>query len=265
MKNKFAKLIISIGSAGFLFIASPLVCEAELTVLPIESLNEGFFIGTNMIKLCECGCGQSTKIITQTSNKRGRIKGEYNRFLNGHATRKESFKDFKQRVGDRFCECGCGQKIIIKPYQRYAGIPHFIYAHNLRTKKAKERNRNIRRTEIGKRNHNWKGGITPLYMQIRNLDESKQWRSDVFKRDNWICQTCGLHSGEGKAIYLEAHHIKPFIILYEEFLKEYNQFSEDKDILVKLATKWKPFWEAEGITLCKDCHNLTKKGRGKYV
>ena len=37
-----------------------------------------------MVKLCECGCGQPTKIITKTDNNRGRIKGRYNRFVKNH-------------------------------------------------------------------------------------------------------------------------------------------------------------------------------------
>ena len=31
------------------------------------------------IKLCECGCGTPTKIITHTCIKEGRIKGQYNK------------------------------------------------------------------------------------------------------------------------------------------------------------------------------------------
>jgi len=42
-----------------------------------------FFIGDNM-KLCECGCGQPTKIIRRTHKKQGLIKGKYLRFIIGH-------------------------------------------------------------------------------------------------------------------------------------------------------------------------------------
>ena len=34
--------------------------------------------------LCECGCGLPTTRIRQTCTAKGRIKGEYNRFLFGH-------------------------------------------------------------------------------------------------------------------------------------------------------------------------------------
>ncbi len=35
-------------------------------------------------KLCECGCGMKTKIIMYTNNKKGRIKGESDRFIYNH-------------------------------------------------------------------------------------------------------------------------------------------------------------------------------------
>ncbi len=35
--------------------------------------------------LCECGCGRITTLISMTDHKRGRIKGQPNRFIVGHA------------------------------------------------------------------------------------------------------------------------------------------------------------------------------------
>jgi hypothetical protein len=37
-----------------------------------------------VVRLCECGCGQTTRIATRTSAARGERRGEPNRFLKGH-------------------------------------------------------------------------------------------------------------------------------------------------------------------------------------
>lgn len=100
---------------------------------------------------------------------------------------------------------------------------------------------------------NWKGGITPLRELIRNSFQFKQWRIDIFKKDNYTCQECFMCG-----VYVEAHHIKPFSIIFNEFLQQYSQFSpiEDKETLLRLATTYKPFWEVDnGKTLCKKCHD----------
>lgn len=114
----------------------------------------------------------------------------------------------------------------------------------------------------------WKGGINPLSRRIRGLTQNNEWREQVFERDNYICQDCGAKNGDGKTMYLNAHHKESFTNIVEGFLKEYDQFSliEDKETLVRLAMKYKPFWDIDnGITLCEDCHNLTKQGRKKCV
>jgi 5-methylcytosine-specific restriction endonuclease McrA len=105
-------------------------------------------------------------------------------------------------------------------------------------------------------NVQWKGFITPLTTLIRGSVESIRWRNTVFKRDNYTCQECGDNKGGN----LEAHHnIKPFSIVFQEFLNIYSQFSpiEDKETLLRLATTYEPFWEINnGITLCEECHKL---------
>jgi len=108
----------------------------------------------------------------------------------------------------------------------------------------------------GAKNPSWIDGRTPLTSLIRGLLEYTNWKIAIFKRDNRICQKCG-----EKVTNIEAHHIKQFSIIFSEFLKEYDQFSpiEDKETLLRLATKYEPFWDlSNGKTLCKDCHkNLT--------
>lgn len=81
----------------------------------------------------------------------------------------------------------------------------------------------------GEKNFNWKGGITPENKKIRTSSEYLQWRSDVFQRDNWICQTCFIKGGR-----LHAHHIK--------------SFSQHKELRFDINN---------GVALCEDCHKLT--------
>lgn len=124
-------------------------------------------------------------------------------------------------------------------------------------KSSEEAKRKMSISQFGSKGSNWKGGITPLYKDIRTLLEARKWREEVFKRDNYTCQEC-----YSVGHVLNAHHKnKSFSKLLSEFLKEYNQFSpiEDKETLARLAQNYKPFWDVEnGQTLCEDCHNKTK-------
>jgi len=109
----------------------------------------------------------------------------------------------------------------------------------------------------------YKGGITSLHLAIRSLAESKKWREKIFQRDDYTCQDCNRRRKSGDRVVIHPHHKKEFAVILIEFLKEYDQFSpyEDQHTLLRLATKWKPFWDVDnGITLCKDCHKLRHKG-----
>jgi len=63
----------------------------------------------------------------------------------------------------------------------------------------------------------------------------KEWRSKVFERDNWTCQTC-----RKRGVELNAHHIKSWAN-YPEFRYDLNN----------------------GVTLCVECHKLTDNYKGK--
>jgi hypothetical protein len=82
-------------------------------------------------------------------------------------------------------------------------------------------------------NPNWKGGITPNHILERNSNEYKQWRDNVFARDNYTCQSCNSRCGNGFNVILHAHHIKKF--------SEHPKLRFDTD---------------NGKTLCMDCHHL---------
>ena len=90
----------------------------------------------------------------------------------------------------------------------------------------------IERGTFAKENsNNWKGGITSEQILARNSSEYQEWRQAVFDRDCFTCQHCGDICGNGKNVYLHAHHIK--------------SFAHHSDLR---------FDASNGITLCKDCH-----------
>ena len=70
--------------------------------------------------------------------------------------------------------------------------------------------------------------------------EYRQWRSDVFTRDDFICQKCNIRGGE-----LHAHHIKPFAKIK----------SENNIRTIKQTIRCKEVWNINnGVTLCEKCH-----------
>lgn len=73
---------------------------------------------------------------------------------------------------------------------------------------------------------NFNGFRRKIDSQIRNRSEYKEWRMNVFRRDNFTCQCCGKHGGS-----LNAHHIENFKTNPEKRLSIDN-----------------------GITLCEECH-----------
>lgn len=81
---------------------------------------------------------------------------------------------------------------------------------------------------LGEKNPNWKGGITTENKKIRASDEYKEWRRQVFERDQYQCVNCG------KKGNLHADHIRPF--------------ATHKDIRLDINN---------GRTLCIPCHKAT--------
>lgn len=126
---------------------------------------------------------------------------------------------------------------------------------NLGIKRSDETKLKISLAQKGEKGSNWKGGITPLTFIIRFSKEYIDWRNSIFKRDNYTCVQCQSQRD------LEADHICPFNLVFNDFLKYYNQFSpvEDKEILTKFAIEYEPFWDIDnGRTLCKKCHKKTE-------
>ena len=91
------------------------------------------------------------------------------------------------------------------------------------------RNQDYKNAYKGPLSHFWKGGKTKESKLRKTNAQYKNWRKEVFERDNYTCQRCGKHTNN-----LEAHHIK-----------EQSRYPE----LIYCLDN--------GLTLCHNCHKLT--------
>lgn len=63
------------------------------------------------MKLCECGCGEYTKVASKTAKSRGWVKGEPLRFINGHNNR---VREYERNEIEKSCVY-CGTKFLVWP------------------------------------------------------------------------------------------------------------------------------------------------------
>jgi hypothetical protein len=117
------------------------------------------------------------------------------------------------------------------------------------TKETKEK---MRISHSGEKSHLWKGGKRILSDIIRSSFPYRQWRSDVFTRDNFTCQECGDKKGGN----LESHHIKSL----SKIIQEYNIKTLEQ------ALSCEELWNINnGQTLCEDCHKKTNNFGRKNI
>lgn len=97
----------------------------------------------------------------------------------------------------------------------------------------------------GQETSNWKNNRTPLDKKIRNSFKYRQWRSDIYTRDNFTCQECNNRGGD-----LHAHHKKYFSIILDENNIETLEEAESCEELWNINN---------GITLCIKHHKKIHK------
>ena len=144
------------------------------------------------------------------------------RFVKGHKT----------NIGRKFPGSNVGEK-----------NPFFGKKHTENTKR--KISKVLREKEIGftkgYRPWNYTGSHINLLERIRKSFLYRQWRSDVFTRDDFTCQNCGERGGRLNA----DHHPKMFI----EVIVENNITNTD------LAIQCSELWNINnGRTLCRECH-----------
>ena len=155
---------------------------------------------------------------------RSMIFGEYCRLLEaktcGHLTKK----------GRRYCgKCSPRQGKIEKACP-VCKVKYFSYLkENKVVCSRKCYGKLISERQKGEKSHLWKGGLTDKNMLLRKSFEAKEWRRQVFKRDDYTCQHCGIRGGK-----LDADHIKPWALY--------------PDLRFELSN---------GRALCRPCHLKT--------
>lgn len=123
-----------------------------------------------------------------------------------------------------------------KKFKAYNSRPTAKYCSRkcyYKAPKSEEFRQKISEAFRGEKHPRWKGGVMKG-RKDRNLAVYKNWRNEVFARDNYTCQECGIknHKGLGRTVKLEADHIKSWTD-YPELRYEVGN----------------------GRALCKDCHS----------
>jgi 5-methylcytosine-specific restriction endonuclease McrA len=145
-----------------------------------------------------------------------------------------------QRANAEYCSISCAKKGKIPPNlliaQAASPINKKGYPSHLKGKKRhlsdewleNTKKANCKRGRSKWQHWNWKGGVTPLNMLLRNRPEYREWRKAVYERDRWTCQDCGIHCDDKNIV---AHHIMSF--------KDYPELRHEPQ---------------NGITFCRACH-----------
>lgn len=112
-------------------------------------------------------------------------------------------------------------------------------ANRTRLPHTEETKRKVSAAKQGVSYEDWKGFASSWRATQMRTNAYKNWRKSVFERDDYTCQMCLVRGG-----YLEAHHILPV--------------RDNKESLLIFDID-------NGITLCKECHNKTKRKEYEYV
>ena len=136
------------------------------------------------------------------------------------------------------------------PFGVYISYPLGYWQGKTRSESDKQKMREAKLGRCGEETNNWRGGITPVREKIRKMFEYRQWRSDVFTRDDYTCQICNIKGGDMNA----DHYPK----MFAEILDQY----EISDL--REARECDELWNINnGRTLCKQCHRKTFTGVAK--
>lgn len=99
---------------------------------------------------------------------------------------------------------------------------------------------------VEKNNPNYKG-----YSNLKQIARGifKTISKRLMRERNYTCEICGQHGGD-----LETHHIKPFNIIFNEFIN--NKYDGDESNFYDQIIHYPDFIdESNMVVLCHDCHH----------
>lgn len=159
------------------------------------------------------------------------------------AKEKKRLREFLARIRTRYwLGKNLSPETKLKMREAHIGKPNAGYFKKglVRSNEWKEM---MRKKLSGKNNYAWLGNKS-LKRTVRSCYKYRQWRSDVFTRDDFTCQNCGKRGG-----YLEADHIEQFAIIFNR-----NNLKSIEEALV-----CEELWNINnGRTLCQKCHKNTE-------
>lgn len=137
-----------------------------------------------------------------------------------------------EKSGYSKCVCECSKALEVSNRSILSG--HTQSCGCLQKEKVAEIGRTKEKLTLEK-HPNWKGGISVLNAELRTSLQYSEWRTKVFTRDAYKCQSCFSKSNK-----LNAHHIE--------------SFSNNKEVRMDITN---------GITLCYKCHSDFHKEFGR--
>jgi hypothetical protein len=187
---------------------------------------------TKMKYICECGNESTITWGHFSQGKRCSKCGLYRRSSKQKLPYDYVYNYFKEQ-GCELLENTYTDNHTKMKYRCNCGRIDYINFNNFKEGK---RCRNCFVIQFSGSNHpNWNPNLTDEERsKKRKNHENYVWRNEIFKRDNYTCQVCGKHGNKLRSHHLDGYH-------------------------------WcidKRFDLDNGITLCKDCHNLFHKQFG---
>lgn len=144
--------------------------------------------------------------------------------------------------GDKISESLKGHPVTLETREK---IRNKHVGKVLSTEHKKKISETFKGMRLGENHPMWRGGVSTVNRNIRNMPENKAWKFQILKRDDFSCTTCN------SVIGLVAHHK---IELYK-IIRKYNLKSviDARDCI--------ELWDiSNGVTLCTICHRLIHKG-----